>query len=97
MSAEVFERTRFILINYLLELINKFFRSSGANKSSANLDYLDMEDPPNYDDFMYLRWQENTPPSSKGTPPPPYNKILSPGSSSNYINMFDKLRIRNRA
>merc|ERR1712112_723957 len=29
------------------------------------------------DDFMYLRWQENTPPSSKGTPPPPYSDMNS--------------------
>jgi len=68
----------------------------GASCENNNDDYLNMEDPPNFDDFMYLRWQESPPQSPRGTvdsssgaavgtPPPPYSDI-SP-SFSNYINM----------
>ena len=28
----------------------------GPSCNNNNDDYLDMEDPPNFDDFMYLRW-----------------------------------------
>merc|ERR1712133_306746 len=70
-SAEVFARSR-----------NN--NNNNDDKLLSNDDYLTMDDPPNYDDFMYLRWQENTPPSGKGTPPPPYTDM---NSNHSYINM----------
>lgn len=76
-----------------------FERSRNKNyKDTVPEDYLDMEDPPNFDDFMYLRWEEvkseesetssvSASPSKNltGTPPPPYSE--SPGSL-NYVEML---------
>ena len=76
-----------------------FARGRYGNSDSVKDDYLDMEDPPNFDDFMYLRWEE--PPTEAqsnkkvgqrdgalGTPPPPYSELGA--SPNNYIIMFDR-------
>ena len=36
------------------------FSSEGTDSHEEEGNYLDMSDPPNYDDFMYLRWVELT-------------------------------------
>jgi len=82
LSAEVFARNR--------------AAKGNMDKMSTSLDYLDMEDPPNFDDFMYLRWEENTPPSSKGTPPPPYSILGSSLSNQNYIKMLGREKLKTR-
>jgi len=82
LSAEVFARNRAAHRN--------------VDVMSSSLDYLNMEDPPNFDDFMYLRWEENTPPSSKGTPPPPYSILGSSLSKQNYIKMLGREKLKTR-
>ena len=37
-----------------------FNRGRYGTSDSVKDDYLDMEDPPNFDDFMYLRYYEET-------------------------------------
>lgn len=43
-TAEVFNRGRY----------------GTSDSVKDDYDYLDMEDPPNFDDFMYLRYDEET-------------------------------------